>query len=103
MTALNKLLPEDIDEKIRLNEQAGVNIYRLRDGIIEEMKDFEWTIIRSTVQCQSYKEQLAHINKRIADMEEVEKSKERLKEAQRVDNLEVRLKALESKDQAYKE
>ena len=37
---LNKLLPEDIDEKIMLNEKAGVDIYRLKAAIIEELKEF---------------------------------------------------------------
>lgn len=70
MIALAKLSPEDIDEKIRLNEQDGVDIYKLRDLITEELKDFTWVGIRANVQCQLYKEQLEHINKRIKQREE---------------------------------
>ena len=70
MIALNKLNPDDIDEKIRLNEQSGVDIYKLRDVIKEEYKDFKWMSIRAEVQCQSYLEQLEHIEKRIKEMEE---------------------------------
>lgn len=65
---LNKLVPEDIDEKIRLNNEAGMNIFTLRDSIKEELKDFRWMEIRAKVQCQSYEEQLEHIEKRIQEM-----------------------------------
>lgn len=70
MLALAKLSPEDIDEKIRLNEQDGIDIYKLRDLIIEEEKEFAWVEIRAKVQRQSYKEQLEHINKCIQQREE---------------------------------
>ena len=68
MEALNKLKPEDIDEKIRLNEQDGIDIFKLRDNIKEELKDFQWYALRSQIQCQCYTEQLEHIEKRIAEM-----------------------------------
>lgn len=70
---LNKLAPEDIDEKIRLNEQAGKDIYKLRESIKEELKDFVWVAIRAQVQSQFYREQLEHIDMRI---EEIKKAKE---------------------------
>ena len=64
---LNKLNPEDIDEKIRLNEQNGVDIYKLQAAIKEELKDFRWVALRAMIQCQSYEEQLEHIEKRIKE------------------------------------
>lgn len=66
---LAKLNPDDIDDKIRLNKQDGVDIYKLRDLIKEEYKDFKWTAIRAEVQCQCYVEQLEHIEKRIKELE----------------------------------
>jgi len=71
MIALNKLIPEDIDEKIRLNEKDGIGIYQLREMIREELKDFQWVALRAQVQCQCYVEQLAHIDKRITELEGV--------------------------------
>lgn len=70
MIALAKLNPEDIDEKIRLNLEAGVDIFKLRDLIKEELKDFRWVGIRAAVQCQAYEEQLEHIEKRIKEIKE---------------------------------
>lgn len=70
MIALAKLNPDDIDEKIRLNLEAGVDIFKLRDLIKEELKEVEWVVIRNIVQSQSYKEQLEHIEKRIKEMKE---------------------------------
>lgn len=70
MIALAKLNPEDIDEKIRLNLEAGVDIFKLRDLIKEELKDFRWVAIRASVQCQAYEEQLEHIEKRIKEIKE---------------------------------
>lgn len=67
MISLNKLVPEDIDKKIRLNQDAGVDIFKLQELIKEEYKDFKWMKIRAEVQCQSYQEQLEHIAKRIAE------------------------------------
>lgn len=67
---LNKLAPEAIDEKIALNEKAGVDIYKLRELIKEEHKDFIWTKIRAEVQCQFYVEQLDHIEKQIKVFED---------------------------------
>lgn len=67
--SLNKLRPEDIDEKIRLNQRDGIDIYRLRDLINDELKDFIWTRIRAEVQCQFFVEQLEHIDKRIKELE----------------------------------
>lgn len=64
---LNKLLPEDIDTKIKLNQNAGIDIFKLRDSILEERKDFIWMRIRAEVQIQFYDEQLEHINKRISE------------------------------------
>jgi hypothetical protein len=69
MLALAKLAPEDIDEKIRLNANDGVDIFKLRDLIKEELKEFRWIAIRANVQCQSYEEQLEHIDNRIKEME----------------------------------
>lgn len=69
---LNKLRPEDIDEKIMLNEKAGVSIQELRRLINEEMKDFIWTRIRAEVQCQFYAEQLEHIDRRIKEKEKTD-------------------------------
>lgn len=74
MIALNKLNPEDIDEKIRLNEKDGIDIYHLREMIHEELKDFQWVALRAQVQCQCYVEQLTHIDKRIAELEGVTKN-----------------------------
>jgi hypothetical protein len=67
MLTLNTLNPEDIDQKIKLNEQDGVDIYQLRELIYKELCDFRWTEIRAKVQCQCYEEQLVHIDKRIAE------------------------------------
>lgn len=74
MITLNKLSPEDIDEKIRLNEDNGVDIFKLKEAIKEEMKDFKWVAIRAMVQCQLYEEQLEHIEKRIKERGEQCKS-----------------------------
>jgi len=74
MITLNKLNPEDIDEKIRLNEQNGVDIYKLQSAIKEELKDFRWVALRAMVQCQLYEEQLEHIEKRIKERGEQCKS-----------------------------
>lgn len=70
MIVLAPLNTDDIDEKIRLNEDTGVDIYKLRDSIKQELKDFKWQEIRAKVQCQSYTEQLEHIENRIKKMEE---------------------------------
>lgn len=63
---LNKLSIEDIDEKIRLNKEQGVDLIKLRDLIKEELKDFQWIALRAQIQCQLYTEQLEHMNNRIA-------------------------------------
>lgn len=62
---LSKLHDDDIEEKIRLNQEVGINLVALRDSIIEELKDFEWMRIRAEVQIQNYKEQIAYMNKKI--------------------------------------
>jgi hypothetical protein len=82
---LDKLLPEDIEEKIRLNEEAGINVYALRKLINEELKSFQWSIIRQTIQVQCYNEQLEYIDKKILFMEQEidRKAKEALVEVQR--------------------
>jgi hypothetical protein len=67
MIALNKLRPEDIQEKIDLNAKQGIDIFQLKELIEQEKLDFEWTIIRATVQVQCYKEQLEYINKKIKE------------------------------------
>ena len=67
MITLNKLSTEDIDQKIRLNQEAGIDIFQLRDLIKEEYKDFIWMKIRADIQCQFYLEQLEHIEKRIKE------------------------------------
>lgn len=69
MLTLAKLSPEDIDEKIRLNEQDGIDIYKLKELIKEELTCARWIIIRNTVQCQCYEEQLDHIEKVIKERE----------------------------------
>lgn len=67
---LNKLSPDAIDEKIALNEKLGTDIYKLRNEIMEEQKDFIWMKIRAEVQIQFFAEQLIHINQRIKQIEE---------------------------------
>jgi hypothetical protein len=67
MVTLNKLSASDIDEKIRLNEENGVDIFKLKELIKEEMKDFRWVELRARIQCQYYEEQLEHIEKRIKE------------------------------------
>lgn len=69
MLALNTLNPEDIDQKIELNAKDGIGIKQLRDLIYKELCDFRWTEIRARVQCQCYEEQLAHIDKKLAEGE----------------------------------
>ena len=64
---LNKLNPEDIDEKIRLNKEQGIDILKLEEMIKEELKDFQWVALRAQIQCQLYTEQLEHIEKRIME------------------------------------
>lgn len=66
---LNKLVPEHIDEKIVLNENAGIDIFTLQEMIKAELSECTWAIIRSTVQKQFYKEQLEHIEKQIKKFE----------------------------------
>ena len=65
---LNTLNPEDIDEKIYLNKEAGINIEQLQALIKKELKDFQWMQIRAQVQCQLYVEQLEHIARRIEQL-----------------------------------
>ena len=65
---LNKLVGEDIDEKIFINQKQGVDILTLEKLIKEEMKDFIWTKIRCEVQIQFYTEQLEHIARRIKEI-----------------------------------
>lgn len=67
---LAPLKKEDIEEKVRLNEDAKVDIYALREGIKAELKEFQWMQIRASVQCQSYQEQLEHIDFLIKTYEE---------------------------------
>ena len=69
MISLNTLREEDIQEKIDLNNKDGIDIYKLRNLIEEELKDFEWVALRAQVQCQCYKEQLQYINRKINEME----------------------------------
>ena len=66
---LNTLRLEDIEQKVRLNEQSGVDIYMLRREIEKEMNDWRWQIIRATVQCQCYEEQIRHIDRMIKERE----------------------------------
>jgi hypothetical protein len=68
---LNKLNPESIQEKIDLNAKQGIDIYKLKELIEQEKLDFEWVVIRSTVQVQLYKEQLEYINKKIEEKSNV--------------------------------
>ena len=69
MIVLNKLNTRDIDEKIQKNAEEGRDIYALREFLLDELKDFRWVIIRATVQCQCYEEQIDHINKKIKELE----------------------------------
>lgn len=52
MPALNKLNPEDIDEKIRINHKDGIDIYALYLSLKDEYTDCKWNELRSKVQCQ---------------------------------------------------
>lgn len=89
---LNKLVPEDMDEKIRLNEQAGIDIYKLYEMIQEERLDFIWMKIRAEVQIQFYDEQLVHIKKRIQEKEAQNPNPDLMKIAA----LELKVQSLES-------
>jgi len=62
---LNKLSPDSIQDKIDRNAAQGIDIHKLKELIEQEKLDFEWVIIRATVQVQLYKEQLEYINKKI--------------------------------------
>lgn len=66
---LNKLVAEDIDHKIYLNQKDGISPIQLREMIREELKDFIWTQIRCGVQIQFYKEQLEYLDKRISQID----------------------------------
>lgn len=72
MMTLNTLNPEDINEKIRLNANDGIDIHKLREMIYRELCDFRWVEIRAKVQCQCYEEQLAHIDKKIEEQGKVQ-------------------------------
>lgn len=61
MPALNKLNPEDIDEKIRLNHKDGVDIWLLYQSLKEELKDCKWVELRARVQCQLLLDEIAEI------------------------------------------
>lgn len=69
---LNKLVGEDIDEKIYLNQKQGIDPVRLQAMIKEELEDFIWTKIRCEVQIQFYVEQLEHLEKRIKQIKDLE-------------------------------
>lgn len=69
---LSKLVGDDIDEKIYLNQKQGIDIVKLREMIKEEMTDFIWTKIRCEVQIQFYVEQLEHMEKRIKQLKFLE-------------------------------
>lgn len=69
MINLNTISLESIDDKIRMNENDGIDIYKLRSEIRKELKDFQWIALRAQVQCQSYTEQLEHIENRIKELE----------------------------------
>lgn len=66
---LNKLVGEDIDEKIYLNQKTGIDLKSLIDAIEEEKLDFIWTEIRCKVQIQFYTEQLKHMRTRLSQLE----------------------------------
>lgn len=70
MVVLDKLAPQDIDEKIRLNEDIGYDIFKLLISLKEELKDFRWAAIRAQVQCQCLTEQISHLEKRIKEYQE---------------------------------
>lgn len=69
---LNTLPIEDIEGKIKLNEDAGIDIYELRRCIRKELNDFTWIGIRAGVSCQFYKEQLDYIDFKIKQLEDKE-------------------------------
>lgn len=62
----NPLHPEDIEEKIQLNLNDGLDLNSLRDTLEEELHSTERSILVSEIQAQNLKEQLAYIDKRIA-------------------------------------
>lgn len=77
---LSPLHHDDIEEKILLNEKAGVPLRQLRDEIIKELLEFQWMKIRAEVQIQNYQEQLAYMNKKLADLDAtVAKAEEELR------------------------
>ena len=61
MLVLNKLNPEDIDEKIRINHKDGIDIYALYLSIKEEYKDCKWVELRSKVQCQLLNDEILQL------------------------------------------
>jgi hypothetical protein len=61
MPAFNKLNPEDIDEKIRLNHKDGTDIYRLLESLKEELKDCKWVELRARIQCQLLSDEIMGI------------------------------------------
>lgn len=61
MPALNKLNPEDIDEKIRFNHRDGTDIWALYLSLKEELKDCKWIELRSKVQCGLLKDEIAEL------------------------------------------
>ena len=65
MPALNKLNPEDIDEKIRINHKDGVDIYALHLSLIEEQKDCRWVELRAKVYCQTLLDEVDDLEKKI--------------------------------------
>lgn len=66
--SLSPLHHDDIEEKIKLNADAGVDIVALRNEIEKEQLEFKWMRIRAEVQIQNYDEQLAYINKKIKEL-----------------------------------
>lgn len=68
MNAAEQLRPEDIDYKIERNLQLGHTLESLRAHLINEMHDFQRSILRSKIQVQNYREQITRISQRIEEV-----------------------------------
>lgn len=61
----------EIEKKLRGKVGAPQLIEKEIERLNIERDQFEWEIIQNQIQIQSYREQLAHIRKKIADLEAV--------------------------------
>jgi len=63
---LAPLKPEDIEEKIRLNnEDHGYDHITLREHLRKELLDCQWTALRCQIEAQSLSEQIDYITKKL--------------------------------------